>query len=591
MLARDAAATRGLETAPGARVQGPRSRSERLLQLRLDMLAQQARRYPLPVLVSAAFLAVIVWRHVPGLAVGAWVAGLGVILTTRWIYLRRATRIAASAGTRTALRTIFLLSLANGIVTGMAVLLFFERLPLDLKAIFTMVMVCWSAGAPSANAAYSPSFYAYTIPILAPLALVWGLDATFEGVGLALLIMLFLVLQAWLADDNFKVLMRSFNVQFENERLVRKLEAVNLSKNQFIAAASHDLKQPLYSVSIQAARLLESADPLVSDAGARISNAVESTKLQLDDLLDVARLDVGRITPRDSVFNLRDAVVEALEMDQALAHAKGLATRIDVDAELSLRTDRALFGRVLRNLVHNAVKYTAAGSIAIVARADGSDLVVEVTDTGCGIPPELHDRIFEAYFRVEGSPGNRELGLGLGLSIVRGFTNLLGFSRSIVSAPGVGSTFSVRIPGSRVERAQAAAPAGRAPLPPGLRVLLVDDDARVRAALGSELARWGCDVAVARSTSEALRVALERRPQLIIADYHLAPHDTGVVAVGRVREQMGFVPALIVTGDATPQAHADAAAADLAVLDKSGDLERLRDAMASALAGDVMERS
>lgn len=575
-----------------------RVRKERLFALRLNMLARQARRYPLPVLISAAFLAVVVWRHVPGALIIAWVVGLGVILFARWIYCRRAEHISDYAATRAALRTLLMLSIANGAITGMAVVLFFHRLPPDLQSIFSMVMVCWAAGAVSANAAYSPAFYAYVIPILAPLAVAWAAGGTFEGVGIAVLILLFLLIQAWLAGDNNRMLKGSFDVSFENEQLLRELEAqqrttlrerdraeaANRSKNEFIAAASHDLRQPLFAASAHAAFLLDHSDPKVMSIGEKISNAIEATKLQLDGLLDIAKLDAGVIQPREEFFELNALAAEAIDMDQAAAERKNLAMDLSVDPSLVLRTDRILFGRILRNLVRNAVKYTAQGRVNVATRFEPDALVIDVADTGCGIPREQHERIFEEFYQIEGASGNEDHGLGLGLAIVKRFTRLLGFTLELVSTPGLGSTFSIKIPLERVQRSPGTLRSGDAhpviTLPRGLRVLVIDDDARVRAAMVGLLERWGCDVQQASSGSEALRSAEERRPQLIVADYRLAQGETGIRAIERLRQKHGWLPALIVTGDASRKSRQDAAERDLPILDKSTDPNLLKSKIA-----------
>ena len=582
----------------------PRAHSEArdLLAMQLDMLAKHARRYPLPVLVSAAFLALIVWRHVPVAAIAAWVAGLGVILTTRWVYCGRAARIARVEGAPAALRTILLLSIANGVVTGMAVVLFFPRLPLDLKAIFTMVMVCWSAGASSANAAYKPSFYAYTIPILAPLAVVWALDGTFEGIGLALLIAFFQLLQHWLVQYNHEVLMQSFRIRFDRDRLLAQVgeerrkaveardraEQANRSKNVFIAAASHDLKQPLALFSAQAAVLDDPSNPeRIRRAGARISDAVEATRVQLNELTDIARLEAGQLVPVDSTFSLAEVAQEALRLDESLWRSKGLETSVAIDPQLMARTDRGLFARILRNLTHNAVKYTAQGSVRVTTRMEGSALVVDVADTGRGIPPELHARIFDPYFRVDGASPDREDGIGLGLDIVRRFSAALEIAVTLVSSPR-GSTFSLHIPLDRVTRGSAPAAGAarpRAALPGGLDVLLVDDDAGVRTAQQQSLERLGCRVDVAATTADALAAVRNRRPHVVIADYRLAPGETGVALVERMRDAYGPIPALIVTGDRTEEARRAASAARLPVVDKSADLRTLCDTITAVLSG------
>jgi signal transduction histidine kinase/ActR/RegA family two-component response regulator len=580
-----------------------RVREERLLGMRLNMLARQARRYPLPVLISAAFLAIVVWRHVPGALITAWVVGLGVILLARWIYCGRAEHISDYAATRAALRTLLMLSIANGVITGMAVVFFFHRLPPDLQSIFSMVMVCWAAGAVSANAAYSPAFYAYVIPILAPLAVVWAAGGSFEGVGIAVLILLFLLIQAWLAGDNNRMLKGSFDVSFENEQLLRELEAqqrttlrerdraeaANRSKNQFLAAASHDLRQPLSAVSLLAGNLDdERRDQEVRKIGRNIGIAIDAVERQLTGLLDIARLDAEVTRPREDVFALKSVFDEAIEIEGLFASRHGLTLGCSVDPSLSVRTDRVLFGRIVRNLVHNAINYTVQGRVKLAARLEPEALVVDVSDTGCGIPSEQQARIFEEFYQIDGATAHEERGLGLGLAIVKRFTRLLGLGLDLVSAPGVGSTFSITIPLQRVEgfggSQSASMPKAEVSLPPGLRVLVVDDDVDVRAAMAGLLAQWGCEVLQAGNAQDALEVTASRPPHFVVADYRLSPDETGIDAIELLRARHGYLRALIVTAHASPEALRQADASGLPILDKSSDRKELKATIAEVLS-------
>jgi len=267
---------------------------------------------------------------------------------------------------------------------------------------------------------------------------------------------------------------------------------------------------------------------------------------------------------------------------------------VEIDPSIFVRTDRGLFARVVRNLVHNAVKYTARGSVCLLARRHDAALVLAIADTGRGIPRELHQRIFEPYFRVDGASTNREDGIGLGLDIVRRFSETLGLTLSLESSPQ-GSTFFIRIPPERVvllppATSEVAHAHPQAALPRPLHVLLVDDDAATRDALQRRLELLGCRVDSAACAADALAATRVRRPDLVVTDYHLGDDETGIEVVEALRAACGGVPALIVTGDRSPEVRAAARSADMPLIDKSADLAALAAAM-GAITGQALARS
>ncbi len=349
-------------------------------------------------------------------------------------------------------------------------------------------------------------------------------------------------------------------------------ERANLAKSKFLAAASHDLRQPVQALFFFTAALDRKlrghpARPLLAD----LERSLESLNMLLDSLLDISKLDAGVVAPKQTTFSVA-ALLERMESEFApAARAKGLDFRM-VPSTAMIRSDPSLLNRVVMNLVANAVRYTQQGRILIGCRRDGECLRIEVLDTGIGIPPERHEDIFEEFYQVANAERDRNLGLGLGLAIVQRLSRLLGHRVSVRSAAGKGSRFSVLVPlaghqASRAERRAAqTAQAGSSGL-----IVIIDDEATVLRGLRLILEEWGFEVLAATSEEEAMSLleASHRRPNAILADYRLRDGHTGTEAIRHIRELFrAQIPSIIITGDTAPERLREAEASGLSILHK-----------------------
>ncbi len=354
-------------------------------------------------------------------------------------------------------------------------------------------------------------------------------------------------------------------------------EEANVSKTRFLAAAGHDILQPLNAARLYASSLTESAaeggaDERVSLAR-NVDASLEAVEEILGALLDISRLDAGATRPEIVDFPVND-IFRQLEIEFApTARAKGLALRF-VASSLCVRSDRRLMRRLLQNLVSNAVKYTPKGRVLVGCRRVAGAVRIEVWDTGLGIPGDKQRQIFEEFERLEqGARAAR--GLGLGLSIVERLGRVLGHAVTLRSKPGVGSVFAVVAPlgvASPTLAADASLPepalAGEALN--GLRVLAIDNEPRVLDGMRVLLSKWGCRVATAHGLDEAFEAlaSLEGAPDAIIADYHLDEGD-GLAAIAALRERLGFsVAAILATAERSQEVRDAAARADVALLNK-----------------------
>jgi signal transduction histidine kinase len=323
-------------------------------------------------------------------------------------------------------------------------------------------------------------------------------------------------------------------LRFEKEAADRESRA----KTNLLAVASHDLRQPLHALSLLTEVLSgKLEDSEMRELVSRIGASTQDLDEMLTSLLDRSKLDAGGIEPEVRVIALAEVFAQ-LERDFGLpAEDKGLRLRV-VPSRLAVQSDPLLLTRILRNLVSNAIRYTPRGAILVGARVRDGDVIVEVRDSGPGIPRESQAEIFEAFRQLSRGSG---AGLGLGLSIVDGLARVLGHRVSVRSAPGRGSTFRVVLP--RAERQPAVPASARAPSSPlGIRrVLVVDDDARVREATVDLLSTWGLECRAAADPDEACRTVTSGgfRPEFVLADFHLAHGRTGVDALAAIRPALG----------------------------------------------------
>ena len=573
-----------------------------LRRQQLNLLARQATRSPFVIAIVAAVLGYIVSGHVPLYHVGLWGLALIALLFVRRAYALRQLS-SPPADVQRALARMVWFGFAAGIFTGSAGPLFFPALQPEERALLTMILVCWTAGGVSTAAAYARAFYAYVAPALLPLALLWVMTGDAQSIAVALLIVLFGLIQVFFVRDNERVVRESFVIRYENERLLEALERerqevllardraeeANRAKSQFLAAASHDLRQPLHALSLYSATLtLRAVDGTTGEIAGHINKALASLSTLVDSLLDISKLDAGAVQPEMRRVNVKE-LIERIEVDyRPVARDKKLTFRVaPVDAVVE--SVPVLLERMLRNLVDNAFKYTAVGSVTLDAEVDQRMVRIAVRDTGPGIPKAERERIFEEFYQVGNPERDRAKGLGLGLAIVQRLARLLGLEVQLETHPGRGSIFAVTLArageGSALPYAPRALAVDDAGALLGTKVLVIDDEPSVRIGMRSLLESWGCKVAACSGFVEAQRLlddyALE--VDLIVADFRLPLYENGIETVKRLRARLGDVPALMVSGDTAPERLREAQASGLPFLHKPVSADKLKETMLAVL--------
>ncbi|HEX6137781.1 MAG TPA: ATP-binding protein [Casimicrobiaceae bacterium] len=416
----------------------------------------------------------------------------------------------------------------------------------------------------------------------------------------------FLTLFGYLLTDRFvRALNESEHLNVELERRVEEksaalsaqlqvtraakdaAESASRAKSSFLAAASHDLRQPLHALGMFSQALSEHMHDADGKALVqRITTSVAALEALFSALLDVSKLDAGAITAEPRDFALRplldritdECLPEALERGLKLGVACG---------DVVVRSDPVLLERIVRNLVANAMRYTERGGVVIGCRRRGSGYALEIWDSGAGIAAAELERIFEEFYQAGNPARDRTRGLGLGLAIVRRLAELLGHPIEVASRPGRGSVFRVLVPAG--ERAAVVGPVAAdasQDILAGSRVLVIDDEADVREGTARLLTQWGC-VAVAASDADSARrlCAGREAPDALIVDFRLAKGGDGLATIAALRAAFGRpVPAVLVSGESGPGELARIQASGISLLHKPLPPARLRSVLAHLLA-------
>jgi signal transduction histidine kinase len=376
----------------------------------------------------------------------------------------------------------------------------------------------------------------------------------------------------------------------ESERRLQEAltaaEHASRAKTRFLAAASHDLRQPLHALSFLTAALdMRPLDGSSREITRKMTDALEDLSAEFDALLDISKLDAGLVTISASSFEAEPFLRRIAEAFVPLTRARGVVFQVRGDSGVFIRTDRPLLERIVRNLLDNAFKYTEKGTVRLACTVAGGRCMIEIADTGIGIPEAEHEHVFEEFYQVGNPERDRRKGMGLGLSIVRRLANLLGVKLSMDSSVGRGTTFVLEL-----ETVAAPQRVDEAVLAPSTeladcQVLLIDDEVAPRDALRGYLEGLGCNVSVAGTLAEAAAVAMLEEPDIVLADYRLRQGETGLEAIRRLRASRPGLPAIIITGDTAPERLAELDGAGIQVLHKPVAPARLVESMVIQLAG------
>jgi signal transduction histidine kinase/CheY-like chemotaxis protein len=559
------------------------------------LIARNAERILPRAILGAGLMALILMLHMEWTFPLLWFAvlSLGLILRTR-LFQRL---VDDPRSDREKLRIVTAAFCAVAVVQS-AAMGFAAQVSTGTAAVLTMYLVGMTAGMVGSTAGSRLLVYAYSSISLSAIALAWALlpDPDRGPIDRALFVVMTLLyagVLATFADNARKVFEDSYRMRLQREDLNRRLsealsraESASRAKTRFLASASHDLRQPIHALSLFAGSLLlRELDRRSGAIAAQIDKAVRVLTSQLDGLLDISRLDAGVVEQSVCALDLGTLLAEMAEEYRPLAERKQLEIQHQCSETLTVRTDPLLLRRVLGNLISNAVKYTAIGTVHLSAEAvDRVRARVVVRDTGTGIPEAEQERVFEEFYQIGNPERDRAQGLGLGLAIVRRIVDLLDLRLTLRSTPGIGTEITLELP--RVRDESLAIP-GVVHDPKRAitrrRVLVIDDEEDVRLGMETLLEELGFSVRTAASTEGALDATRDFEPALVLADLRLRGEDSGLRAIDALRRLWPTLPALLISGDTAPERLREARDAGVELLHKPLQPGRLRDAIARVL--------
>lgn len=524
----------------------------------------------LPVaLINATFLVYVLWDVIPHTTLLVWFSLITTLTISRilqsYIYFSRTPSDTAAARWGTLFTTCALL---HGLLWGIAGIILYVPDQIAYQAILYFLLTAMGAGAFAISTSSIPAFYAFFIPCLTPILVMLIIEGDRIHSTMAILGVAFFIAFLFFGRNAYHAQLESIRLRLENQRLLGELrnkhknaEQANISKAKFLAAASHDLRQPLFALGLYTEMLgIETDIKKTHEIANLIKQSFLSLKGLLDALLDISKLDAGVMRVEKMNFSLRDIFDRIMFDYEPMAIDKGIKLRV-VKTSAVVYSDPHLIERTLRNLVSNAIKYTHEGVVLVGLRRGSERHEICVSDTGIGIPQEELDNVFQTFYQVAKPRQDCSKGVGLGLAIVRRLVTLLGENISVRSEVGRGTSMSFSIqrgketvPPTLVEKI----PTTKA----GAVILIIEDDKEVCSSMCAFLEELGYVTLSAGCEDEALRILIREKsqPDMIISDYCLGQDSNGIAAAETVLAYLGKkLPVMIITGDTAPERIKEAA--------------------------------
>lgn len=555
----------------------------------IDFLYRTLPGIIISITLMPIMMVIVMWQQADRVLLLSWY-GMALLVTASRLLLNRtyARRQPVLQDTPRWGHYYTLTSLASGIIWGMAGVLFFSPDSTAHQVFLYTSIVGLCAGSIILNSYWIASYYAFAIPALALPSVRMLLEEDIGYKSLAVLAWMLGAVLIQVAHRTRRSAFAAMRLGFENIDLVDRLreekeraENASHDKTRFLAAASHDLRQPVHALTLFANALRpeqtsEKGRALLAD----MDESIYALNQLLESLIDISKLDADIVKPSRVHFALGPLIDRLHNEYLPEARARGLDWNAQAD-RLIVDSDPTLLEAILRNLISNALRYTPNGRVDLTCRKENGEVHIAIRDTGIGIPASLRQEIFREFYQVDNPERDRSKGLGLGLAIVDRLISLLGHRLSLDSTLGKGSCFTVIVPlGNRAALAPTAI--NNAALDStdvaGMTVLVIDDELAIRKGMHALLESWGCRVYSAGQEDEAMeKIRTGGMPDTVIADYRLRDGRTGVHAIEQLRRALGFtVPALIMTGDTAPERLREAQASGHTLMHKPLHPAKLR---------------
>jgi len=507
----------------------------------------------------------VMWSQIDHLLLIAWALLMSAGIVTKHFlaaaYLGQKVPVTDTSkwGRRAGFLTFF-----QGMLWAISMLAFFGDASVEHKIFLITVNVAFAASAPARGIYWFPLYYLYATPIVGGLILRFLMEGGLPYLALAALLLLSFLMMLPVARRLNVFMYSEMRLRYEAAQLSKELhsktkEAENavLAKSKFLAAASHDLRQPLQALSLFIDVLREAkTDAERAVVFSRIEVSLDALRKLFDALLDVSRLDAKVVEPEIGHLDVRALLQSLAEEFSPDVAEKGIEFRVHARPLVGI-SDLLLLERILRNLISNAIRYTDSGGVLLSARPRAGRVLLQVWDTGIGIPEESREVVFEEFHQLHNAHRDRTQGLGLGLALVKRLCRLLDHPLALRSCPNRGSVFSVTLPrgmATHLPRGDNAPPAHKWDLT-ARRILVIDDEREILEAMQVLLSKWGCEVVTAESLGDAI-AKLERKemkPDLVLSDLRLREGKTGIGAINGIRTRFGEnIQGILVTGDTDP---------------------------------------
>jgi two-component system, sensor histidine kinase len=602
-----------------------------ILKAQIDHVLDQISITGLLNIAAVTLTIVVLWNRYPSAWVVGWCSVSYTILSARlifYIWLKPQTRAlrgeAQQRGYRRLRYTLVAGSLLASVVWSSAALLFLQHPDSEEFVFISLVIAGMISGSLPVLAAYLPGYLAFVVPTTATLIYQYFNLGLWSSGVLASMYTLGLIL---FSNKLRKTITNTITIDFKNTELLDAVtlaknhaERANRAKSEFLAAASHDLRQPLHAMGLllsvlndRSVRNDDSNRPLLD----QLLHAHDALTMMFNSLLEISRLESGAVDVEIVDVSLASILNTLIAEFKPRIEAKNLLL-IEQWHDCSVRTDPMLLNRILRNLLDNALKFTARGHIKITAQTQGERIELTIEDSGIGIPQAEQERIFEEYYQLNNKGRDRNAGIGLGLAVVQKMAQLLRHEVNVSSAPGQGTIFSVWLAAGAAHTGAIASdsfaledimPASghtvHGDTARDYIVLVIDDDLAVLAAMRSMLEHSNCRVLTAISASAALALlqgngfqdnglqdigfqdnGFEKKntPDILISDYRLKDGATGFEAIDALRAHLGAaIPAIVISGDTDPELLQRARARQLFLLSKPVKPAHLKNVMRQLL--------
>lgn len=539
---------------------------EKLMAERIRVLYKQVSSVLIGNIFIALLLTVFIYQYTGNVLGLYWMAVVIGLTVFRYIMLKQYYKFEREEKSVIWWGWFFAVTaFLSGCTWGATSILFLQTDDLVIMLFLLMTLTGITVGSSASLSNFVWSYYAFAIPAILPFAYVLIATGSTEFIVLSLMLSVFLLLQLVVAKKNQNTLDNSIVLRNENTDLVQQLqikreiaESANLAKTRFLAAASHDIRQPLHAMSI----LLDVLDEKINNTEQtlivdKIKKSSVSLGNLLESLLDISKLDAGVVRVEINPFKVEDVFDVLQDEFKTIAENKGLEIHF-VSTTLSLNSDVHIIERILRNLISNAIRYTEHGKIVVGCRRKGDLVLISVCDSGIGIEKSQFNIIFEEFQQLDNHSRDRSKGLGLGLSIVSRLTDLLGVNLHVESVPGKGSVFSIECPRNfsiLKDQLENTSYTHNIDLT-DKKVIIIEDEDEISHALNLLLQGWGCSVIELASLQDVKQnILFSNKPDIILADYRLANHVTGVDIIHVIYDHYEdrSIPAAIITGDSAPE--------------------------------------